>query len=112
MSLGQSQRTGPKSGSGPGRANGAGPGVAPHDTTMKREKIKAKQLNPRGMIVGKFDVDGPLMRGEATFEGKVNVSQAIQELAEEVETEPLPIERKAHVQRYLDRLLNGDQEDE
>ena len=43
------------------------------------------------MVIGKIDIKGPSQRGEATFELAEPVGQAIQELTEEVEKEPLPI---------------------
>ena len=56
------------------------------------------------MVIGKIDIKGPSQRGEATFELAEPVGQAIQELTEEVEKEPLPIEHREHLQRYYSAL--------
>ncbi len=61
-------------------------------------------MSPRGMVIGKIDIKGPSKRGEATFELSAPVDQAIQELTEEVEKEPLPIEHRRHLQRYYGAL--------
>ena len=60
------------------------------------------------MVIGKLDIKGPSKRGEATFELNSSVAQAIQELTEEVEKEPLPIEHREHVRRYYG-VLRGEQ---
>ncbi len=59
------------------------------------------------MMIGKIDIKGPSKRGEATFELSAPVEQAIQELTEEVEKEPLPIEHRRHLQRYYG-VLRGE----
>lgn len=59
------------------------------------------------MVIGKLDIKGPSQRGEATFEASSPVGQAIQELTEEVEKEPLPIEHRRHLQRYY-AILRGE----
>lgn len=64
-------------------------------------------MSPRGMVIGKIDIKGPSKRGEATFELSAPFDQAIQELAEEVEKEPLPIEHRRHLQRYYGVLRGG-----
>ncbi len=64
-------------------------------------------MSPRGMVIGKIDIKGPSKRGEATFELSAPVDQAIQELTEEVEKEPLPIEHRRHLQRYYG-VLRGE----
>ena len=71
---------------------------------MKREKINATKMNLRGTPIGKIDIKGPSQRGEATFQVNAPVEQAIQELTEEVEKEPLPIEHRRHLQRYYNAL--------
>ena len=58
-------------------------------------------------MIGKIDIKGPSKRGEATFELSAPVDQAIQELTEEVEKEPLPIEHRRHLQRYYG-VLRGE----
>ncbi len=99
----------PGSQSGPqqGQANSTGSSFSPGDVTYKKEKIGAKKLSPRGMVIGKLDVKGPSKRGEATFELSPSVRQAVQELTEEVEKEPLPIEHRRHLRRFFG-VLQGD----
>lgn len=98
---------GSQSGPNPGRANGSGSSFTEEQTTFKRDKINATTLNPRGRMIGKLDIKGPSKRGEATFQVSTEVRQAVQELTEEVEKEPLPIEHRRHLQRYLG-ILGGE----
>ena len=102
---GQSQggTTGPQG----GRATGRRDGGAPEDTTFKREKVSAQGINPRGQAVGSFVADGPSPEGEAKLEVGPPVEQAVQELSEEVEKEPLPVEHRRQVERFYDLLLQG-----
>jgi hypothetical protein len=56
--------------------------------------------------VSTFTVDGPSITGEARVEKGAALEKVVQQLAEEVEKEPLPVEHREQIQRYHD-LLRG-----
>ncbi|MBI4604372.1 MAG: hypothetical protein HY721_20625 [Planctomycetes bacterium] len=69
--------------------------------------MPAKSLGNQGVPVSTFTVDGPSLTGEATIEKGGRVEEAVRQLSREVETEPLPIEHREHIQRFHDLLLGG-----
>ena len=103
----RSNSMGNRSGPNGGQAYGYGSSFKDENTTTKRDKINASGLDPRGMIVGKLDVEGEQKRGDVTIDKEFTVGAAIQELTEEVEKEPLPVEHKEHVRKYYN-LLRGE----
>ena len=64
-------------------------------------------MSPRGRTVGSFVGDGPSPTGEAKIEVGAPLEQAVQELSQQVEKEPLPIEHRGTIERYHDLLLHG-----
>lgn len=64
-------------------------------------------MSPRGRVVGTFHADGPSPTGEAKIEVGAPIEQAVQELSQQVEKEPLPIEHRGTIERYHDLLLRG-----
>ncbi len=95
--------TGPNSGIGAGERDRG----TPEDATFKKERIAAKGLDPRGVAVGSFTIDGPSLTGEAKVSKGVTVQDAVRQLSEEVEKEPLPIENREQIQRFHELLLGG-----
>ncbi len=115
--LTKSNQIGNESGPQAGQAYGQGSSFKNEKTSMKREKIRSN-VGPQGTIIGTLDIDGEAPRGEVAREHRQVVEKAMQQLAEEVETEPLPIEHRQHVGRYRGRILEmfqgggGDSTDE
>ena len=99
--------TGSRSGPNQGRANGNGSTFNEESTTFKRERIRTSKLDPRGMVVGKLDIKGLSPLGEAKFEGGATIGEVVHKLAEDVETEPLPIEHRESLRRYHESLRGG-----
>lgn len=90
-----------------GKGAGEGPGARPGDTSFRREHIPASGILPEGQVVGSFTVDGAAEAGEATIEKGGGLEQAVRDLSEQVDREPLPVEQKAQVLRFQDLLLGG-----
>lgn len=99
--------TGPNAGQGQGERD---PGT-PEDVTFKKEKINARGLDPRGVPVGTFTIDGPALTGEARIQTGVVLEETVRQLAEEVEKEPLPAEHREQVERFQHLLLKGGKGD-
>ena len=92
-----------------GRANGAGGQFNPEDVTYKKDRVRPTAgMSPRGQSVGSFIADGPSPQGEATIAVGAPLEQAVQELSQEVEKEPLPIEHRRKIERFYDYLLGGE----
>lgn len=104
--MSQGGTTGPSS----GQATGQRDGGTPEDTTFQRERVPAKGLDPRGQAVGSFTVDGPSLTGEPTIQKGGAVEQAVRQLSEQVEKEPLPVEYRDQIQRFHSLLLGGGEE--
>jgi len=107
QSQSSSRSTGPNAGQGQGERDRG----TPEETTFKKEKLNAKALDPRGVPVGSFTVDGPSLTGEARIQKGVALEEAVRQLAEEVEKEPLPAEHRDQVERFQNLLLQGGQGD-
>ena len=103
MPTGASPSTGPN----PGLGAGQRPPGTPEDTTFQRDKVGASGLDPRGQSVGTLLTEGPSEAGEVTIQKGGAVEKAARQLSEEVEREPLPVERREEVQRFLDSLVGG-----
>ena len=103
QSSGRSNSTGPN----PGQGSGERDRGTPQSTTFKKERVAAKGLDPRGVAVGSFTVDGPSLTGEAKVRKSAAIEEAVRQLSEEVEKEPLPVEHKEQIQRFHDLLLRG-----
>ena len=100
-----SNSIGNKSGPNQGRAFGNGSSFKNGKTTTKRDRLPSR-IGPGGSIVGVLDVDGEAPRGDAQLEQREFVQKAMRQLAEEVETEPLPIEHRHHLERYRKLILD------
>ena len=96
--------------SGPqgGQATGQRPGGTPEDVNFNRERIQPKGMDPRGGIVGSFVADGPAPEGEARVRQAPALLDAVQQLSEEVEKEPLPVEHREHIQKFHELLTGGE----
>lgn len=101
--MSQGGTTGPNS----GQATGQRDGGTPEETTFQRERVPTRDLGPRGQIVGSLTVDGPSAAGEPTIQKGGAVEQAVRQLSEEVEKEPLPVEYRDQIQRFHSLLLGG-----
>jgi len=64
-------------------------------------------MDPRGVPVSTLTVDGPALKGEAILKKGPALQSIVQELSEEVEKEPLPIEHRDHISRFQE-LLRGE----
>ena len=66
-------------------------------------------MDPRGVPVSTLTVNGPSLTGEATIKKGPALQSIVQELSEEVQKEPLPIEHREHIWRFQE-LLRGEPE--
>lgn len=104
LSQGQGRgATGPSAGIGAGERDRG----TPEDVTFQKERVSAKGLDPRGVAVGSFTIDGPSLTGEARVSKGVTVKDAVRQLSQEVEKEPLPVEYREQIQRFHELLLGG-----
>jgi len=103
MQKNQGGTTGPNS----GQATGQRDGGTPEETTFQRERVPARELGPRGQVVGSLTVDGPSAVGQPTIQKGGAVEQAGRQLSEQVEKEPLPVEYRDQIQRFHSLLLGG-----
>ncbi len=90
---------------GPSEGRGAGlrdPGT-PEDTKFKKETLHPRELNP-GQIVGTLPVEGEAPKGEVRTPVRPETAEALQRMAEKVETEVLPAEYREQVLRYMELL--------
>lgn len=104
---GQPQGSAPSTGANPGRGSGARPPGTPQDTTFQRDAIPPIGLDPRGQAVGSFLTEGPAAAGDVTIKKGGALEKAVRELSQEVEREPLPVDKREEVQRFYERLLGG-----
>jgi hypothetical protein len=96
---------------GPNEGIGAGPRPpgTPEATTFRKERVAAKELGGRGELAGEFLTEDPAARGEVTVQKGGAVEQAVRELSEEVEKEPLPVEQREQIRRFHELILGeGD----
>jgi hypothetical protein len=100
---------GGSSGPSGGQATGQRDPGTPEDVTFKRDHVRTNSLDPRGQPVGSMTADGPSPRGEATIRKGADLDRAVQELSEEVEKEPLPVEHRRQIQKFHELLLGGDE---
>jgi hypothetical protein len=56
-------------------------------------------------------VDGPSLTGEARIAKGAALEEAVRQLSEEVEKEPLPVEHREQIRRFHDLLLHGGEVD-
>lgn len=103
--MGLSQGNGDGPGLSGGRASGARPPGTPEENTFKRERHRPKELSRGGRAVGRLFSDDPSPTGEAAISLSSEFGKALQERAEEVDREPLPVEHKEHVERFHELLL-------
>ena len=98
---------GNRSGPNSGQANGAGPGARPETNDFEREKPGAGSGVGRGQIVSAFTAEGEAERGDVRAPRSPEFAAAVRDLAEEVDSEPLPVEYKEIVEKYYESLLRG-----
>ena len=75
--------------------------------TFQKDKISAKELSPGGQAVGSLMVEGPSDPGEATIPKGGAIEKAVQEMSEQVDREPLPVEKREQIERFHELLLGG-----
>ena len=95
-------------GPNPGQGSGERDRGRQEETTFKRERVPAKGLDPRGVSVGSLAADGPSITGEARVEKSQAIEDAVRQLSQEVETEPLPVEHREQIQRFHNLILGGN----
>jgi hypothetical protein len=103
LSAGQSLSTGPTGGIGAGQRDRG----TPEPGTFQRDKISAKELSPSGQTVGSFVVEGPSDPGEATLQKGGAIEKAVRDLSQQVDREPLPVEKREQIERFHELLLGG-----
>jgi hypothetical protein len=102
MRGGSSRSTGPNQGQGQGKRDGG----TPEDTSFKKETLHPREMSP-GQIVGTLPVEGEAPKGEAQVPVTTMSREALQRMAEKVETEVLPAEYREQVLRYMELLRAG-----
>ena len=102
-SKGSSNSTGPNEGQGAGQRDGG----TPEDTKFKTEKLSPRDLS-QGDIVGSLPSEEEAPKGEAALPVKQLTAQALQRMAEKIESEALPAEYREQVLRYMESLRKGD----
>jgi len=67
-------------------------------------------MDPRGMPVSTLTVEGSSLSGEATLKQGPVLQSIVQELAAEVDKEPLPVEHRDHIGRFQEFLRGTPEE--
>ncbi len=96
---GASLSTGPQEGLGAGQRN---PGT-PEDTKFQGKRLRPRELNP-GQIVGSLPADDPAPKGDAQVPVRPISQEALQRMAERVESEVLPAEYREQILRYMELM--------
>jgi hypothetical protein len=81
---------------------------SPEATTFKKERIGARELDPRGQLAGQFLTEDPAALGDVTVKKGGSLEQAVRDLSEEVEKEPIPVEQRQQIQRFHALILGEE----
>ncbi len=89
------------------QANGGGPAARPEAVEFDPHKIGARKLDPRGQIISQLEVEGPSTPGEFTAPKNAEFRRIVEEVSEEIDDQPIPIEYKDIVRRFYGALGKG-----
>jgi len=97
---GSSNSTGPNEGLGAGTGR---PGTPEGTNFNRKEQLHPKELNP-GQIVGSLPIDEEAPKGDVSVPVRAATPEALQRMAEKVDTEVLPAEYREQILRYMESL--------
>ena len=103
--LGRKTGLGGSGSTGPNEGRGSGPrdGGAPEDVKFDPKRLRPNELNP-GQMIGSLPTDEPAPKGDVQVPVRMETREALQRMAEKVDTEVLPAEYREQVLRYMELL--------